>query len=178
MGENRSCKLARPIAKRRLQLRHIVLAAATASCLSTSAVQTVDHYVSTGDNLFVGTFLPVDSPGAINASFDLMKNVFGTRRIVWRGLQESKYIEGTARPENVIIYQNILSSRNLLLNQQLNQVAVTAAHARGMQLWGFDGLYDFGTAAKDPVFYGFPGEQEHYLRTDHPDWIPVDKYGD
>jgi HEAT repeat protein len=170
-----------PLPKRKS--RALRLSAACAAVLlgipaTPAATPVIDHYISTGDNLFVGTFLPFDSPAAINASFDLLKDVYGTRRIYWRGLQESKYTEGTARPENVVIYKNILSSRDLLDNQHINQLAVNAAHARGMQIWGVDQIYDFGTAAKDPVFYGFPGEQEHYLRTDHPEWIPVDKYGD
>ncbi len=162
----------------------VVLASATlltalpAARQALGATPVIDHYISTGDNQFVGTFLPVDTPAGINASFDLLKEVYGTRRIYWRGLQESAYIQAVPRPENVMMNRNIVNSRDLLVNQQMNQVAVAAAHARGMQIWGLSTIYDWGAAAKDSIFTGFPGEYEHPLRFDHPDWIPVDKYGD
>jgi hypothetical protein len=155
-----------------------VLAILPATHQAFAATPVIDHYISTGDNFFVGSFLPVDSPAAINASFDLIRDVYGTRRIYWRGLQESLYIQTPPRPENPVVYNNLAQSRDLIENQNINQVAVQAAHSRGMQIWGLGSIYDWGVAAKDPIFFGYPGDHEHPLRVDHPEWVPVDKYGD
>jgi|GEM_PF-1775747 len=138
----------------------------------------IHHYNSTGDNHYIGTFLPLDSPAAIAASFDLMKDVYGTSRIYWRGMQESSYVQGAARPENVVINKVIEQARDYIDNDNINAVAVQAAHARGMELWGATQLYDWGVEAKDPIFYSTPGEYEHPIRANNPAWRPVDKYGD
>jgi len=143
-----------------------------------AATPIIDHYSSSGDNHYIGTFLPLDSPAAIAASFDLLKDVFGTRRIYWRGLQESSYVQGAPRPENVVINKVIQQARGYIDDLNINQVAVQQAHARGMEMWGATQLYDWGVEAKDPIFYGAPGEYEHPLRANNPEWRPVDKYGD
>lgn len=162
----------------RWKVAAIILAAAPAAPQVLAAEPVIDHYISTGDNFFVGSFLPVDSPAAINASFDLLRDVYGTRRVYWRGLQESLYVQTPSRAENPVVDNNLAQSRDLIVNQHINQVAVEAAHARGMQIWGVGSIYDWGVAAKDPIFFGYPGDHEHYLRVDNPEWIPVDKYGD
>jgi len=154
------------------------LAASQFAFHASAATPVIDHYSSTGDNLYIGTFLPMDSPAAINASFDLMKDLYNTRRIYWRGMQETSYTQGAPRPENVIIDKVIAQARDLVENQNINSVARAAAHARGMQFWGMSQLYDWGVEAKDPIFYNTPGEYEHPMRANNPQWRPVDKYGD
>jgi len=69
-------------------------------CLSATVSYgtTIDHYISTGDNHFVTTWLPVESPNSIRASFDLLKDVWGVRRIHWRGLQEAQYSSSGPTP--------------------------------------------------------------------------------
>jgi hypothetical protein len=178
-GENEVVQMFSRNQLRSRSRRSLALAAVCALATSANAATPViDHYSSTGDNFYIGTFLPMDSPAAINASFDLMKDLYGTRRIYWRGMQETTYIQGAPRPENVVINKVIGQAKDYLLNQNLNTYAVNAAHSRGMQIWGANQLYDWGVEAKDPIFYGFPGEYEHPLRADHPEWRPVDKYGD
>src|SRR2546430_1031282 len=135
-------------ANRKGKMRYAIIAAALAPCFdSRGATPVIDQYTSTGDNLYIGTFLPEDSPASINASFDLMKDLYGTRRIYWRGLQESSYIDTPSRPENVIINKVIENSRDLINNQNLNAYAAQAAHARGMQFWGATQLFDWGVPA-------------------------------
>ncbi len=158
--------------------RAVLTAVLATAAFGPRASAVIDHYSSSGDNHFVGTFLPLDSPAAIAASFDLMKDVYGTRRVYWRGLQESSYVQGAPRPENVVINKVIGQARDYIDNMNINLVASNAAHARGMEFWGATQLYDWGVEAKDPIFYGTPGEYEHPLRADHPEWRPVDKYGD
>lgn len=162
---------------RKIRIPVLVTAVATVT-MASRASAVIDHYSSSGDNHFVGTFLPLDSPAAIAASFDLMKDVYGTRRIYWRGLQESSYVQGAPRPENVVINHVIGQAKDYIDNLNINLAASNAAHARGMEFWGATQLYDWGVEAKDPIFYGTPGEYEHPLRADNPQWRPVDKYGD
>src|SRR5437763_14515896 len=49
----------------------------------------LDCFISTGDNHWVGSWLPIDSKASIEASFDLLKQL-GVRRVYWRGLEEAK----------------------------------------------------------------------------------------
>jgi HEAT repeat protein len=169
-------------------VRHarFVLLAATAALSrqlcspSTAIAQTysADQYSSTGDNLLEGQDLPMDSAASITDSFNLMKALYGTTTIYWRGLQESSYVNNTPRPDNVVINENIQHSTDLLDNQNLNQVAVQTAHSLGMQIWGVTQLYDWGVPAKDAIFYGYPGDYETNILADNPQWAPVNKYGD
>lgn len=140
------------------------------------AATPVDQYLSTGDNHYVGSWLPLDSPAAIDASFDLLKNVFNTRRIYWRGLDDQTLVEAVAHPEHVVAYRNIQWLKTLINDRGINDYAVQAAHARGMEIWGQMSLYDWGSGP-DVGVYSFPSQHEHPLRVDHPEWIPVDKYG-
>lgn len=135
-----------------------------------------DQYLSTGDNHYVGNWLPLDSPAAIDASFDLLNDVFGTNRVYWRGLQDQLLVESNRHPEHVVP-NRFFSHLDSLINQQgLNDYAVQAAHARGMEIWGQTSLYDWGSTP-DMGTYGFPSQAEHPLRTNNPEWAPVDKYG-
>ena len=60
-----------------------------------------DCYVTTGDNYWMSTWLPIDSEAAINASFDLLKEAWGMRRVYWRGLEMATWLDTCAfRAEN------------------------------------------------------------------------------
>ena len=145
---------------------------------SLAAVPYVDQYTSTGDNFLIGTDLPENSVASIQASFQLMKDLYGTQTIYWRGLQESSYIDTVPRTDNVQINAAIQNSTNLLNNENLNQVAVQTAHSLGMQIWGATQLYDWGVPAKDSIFYGYPGDYQTTFAANNPQWAPVDKYND
>lgn len=135
-----------------------------------------DQYLSVGDNLYQGDWLALDSPAAIDASFNLLKDVFDTRRIYWRGFEAQLQNQSVPRPENARSTDFYEYTQNWENVQHLNDYAVQAAHARGMEIWGQMSLYDWGSSADVGVF-GFPAQHEHPLRADNPQWIPIDKYG-
>ncbi len=136
----------------------------------------IDQYSSTGDNRYSGNWLPLNTEAAIDASFDLLNDVFSTRRIYWRGMQDQVLIESTPRPEN-IVQNSFLQYLDYSINTRgLNDYAVQAAQSRGMEIWGQTGLYDWGSTANIGV-YGFPAADEHPIRVQNPEWVPVDKYG-
>ncbi|MFT5466975.1 MAG: HEAT repeat protein [Verrucomicrobiales bacterium] len=138
----------------------------------------MDIYVSTGDNHFLGSSLPIDSPASIDATFDLFRDVHHARRIYWRGLEASCWLETMhARPENpryssfwdwlVELYETVSP----------DTLAVKAAHERGMEIWGMGSLWDWGGPADTPGFGDYPFTFESKLKLDHPEWAPIDKHG-
>jgi HEAT repeat protein len=146
------------------------------SAATAVAQQAHDQYLSTGDNFYVGSWLPLETPAAIDASFNMLKDVFNTRRIYWRGMEDQLLKETVPRPETVVVQKYLDHVENLIDNRSINDYAIQAAHARGMEIWGQTALYGWGSAADDGV-YGFPGSYEHPIRVNNPEWIPVDKYG-
>jgi len=141
------------------------------------AQQVNDQYLSTGDNFYVGSWLPLETPAAIDASFNMLKDVFHTRRIYWRGMEDQLLSESVPRPERVVVDKYLGYINELFDNRGINDYAVQAAHARGMDIWGQMSMYDWGSQ-EDAGTYGFPANHEHPLRANNPEWIPVDKYGD
>ena len=138
----------------------------------------VGVYISTGDNHWLGLHLPVDSPAAIADTFDMLKAVHGADRIYWRGLQEATAVETMhVRPENFRYATAFDWFRHLIVDCELEKTAVQLAHERGMELWGVGTLGDWGAPADTPGFGDFPSPCEAKLRLEHPDWVPVDRYG-
>jgi HEAT repeats len=159
---------------------HATLAAALIlSCPPGPGAEPVmDVYVSTGDNHFLGSSLPVDSPASIEATFDLFKNVNHARRIYWRGLEEACWISTMhARPENPRYFSLWTWMQWLYANVKPDQVAVKAARARGMEIWGMGTLWDWGSPAGTPTFNDYPFPFESKLKLEHPEWAPVDQHG-
>ena len=137
----------------------------------------IDVYVSTGDNHFLGSSLPIDSPASIAATFDLLRDVNRARRIYWRGLEEASWVSTMrARPENCRYYSFWEWLQTLYAGVTPDQLAVKAAHARGMEIWGMGSLWDWGAAADTPGFGDYPFCYESKLRLEHPEWAPVDKH--
>ena len=138
---------------------------------------TLDVYISTGDHHWMASSLPVDSPASIAASFDMLKAV-GVRRIYWRGLQEAQ-MQATAhvREDNFHYATWMEWSRHLIEDLDIERLAVEAAHERGMELWGVGTLGDWGCTADTPGYGDYPWFWESTLRIEHPEWVPVDKYG-
>ncbi|MFT6617745.1 MAG: hypothetical protein ACJASX_000631 [Limisphaerales bacterium] len=138
----------------------------------------VDVYVSTGDNHFLGSSLPIDSPASIEATFDLFRDVQHARRIYWRGLEASSWLETMhARPENPRYYSFWKWLEELYETVSPDTLAVNAAHARGMEIWGMGSLWDWGGPADTPGFGDYPFTFESKLKLEHPEWAPVDKHG-
>ncbi|MBN2456934.1 MAG: HEAT repeat domain-containing protein [Sedimentisphaerales bacterium] len=147
----------------------------------------IDHYISTGDNRFVCTWLPIESPNSIEASFDLLKDLWKTRRIYWRGLQEVQDWKtfGNLPEPNIVqpgCYPRSASFWHwieyLAASDANEAFVVQAAHDRGMELWGMGNLFDWGGGGDIPVnaAYGYPLGWESPLRRAHREWLPVDKY--
>ena len=138
----------------------------------------VDVYVSTGDNHFLGSSLPIDSPASIEATFDLFQHVNHARRVYWRGLEASCWIATMhARPENPRYFSFWQWLTWLYAEVKPDPLAVQAAHARGMEIWGMGSLWDWGSPADTPGFGDYPFTFESKLKLEHPEWAPVDKYG-
>ena len=159
---------------------HFALAAALIlSCpIAPGAEPVMDVYVSTGDNHFLGSSLPIDSQASIEATFDLFKNVNHARRIYWRGLEEACWVSTMhARPENPRYYSLWTWMRWLYANVKPDPIAVKAAHARHMEIWGMGSLWDWGSPADTPTFNDYPFQYESKLKLEHPEWAPVDKHG-
>ncbi|MBT4817413.1 MAG: HEAT repeat domain-containing protein [Lentisphaerae bacterium] len=135
-------------------------------------------YISTGDSHFLGGSLPVDSRASIEAAFDMLKHVFGIKRIYWRGLQEAAWMEVMhVREENFRSASFHHWSHQLLREHDLEKLAVQIAHAKGLELWGVGTLGDWGATPETPSFTQFPMSAEARFRIEHPEWAPVDKYG-
>ena len=138
----------------------------------------LDVYVSTGDNHFLGSSLPIDSPASVEAAFDLFKNVNHARRVYWRGLEASCWLRTMqARPENLRYYSFWEWLVELYRSVSPDTLAVQAAHARGMEIWGMGSLWDWGSPADTPGFGDYPFTFESKLKLEHPEWASVDKHG-
>jgi len=137
----------------------------------------LDCYVSTGDNHWLGSSLPIDSKASIEATFDLFKKL-GMRRIYWRGLQEAAWLDTMQFREENCRYASFWKYLLRLYKEvDVDRLAVEAAHKRGMEIWGVGTMFDWGASADTPCFGDFPHNSESRLRQRHPEWFPVDKHG-
>ncbi len=165
--------------RRRLGLSCLALLPFAAICAAadTGPAQ-LDVYVSTGDNHFLGSSLPIDSPASIGATFDLFQNVNHARRIYWRGLEEACWVSTMqARPENLRYHSLWTWMQWLYAHVNPDDLAVKAAHARGMEIWGVGTLWDWGSPADTPTFGDYPFPFESKLKLAHPEWAAMDKHG-
>ena len=138
----------------------------------------LDVFVSTGDNHFLGSSLPIDSEASIGATFDLFQRVNHARRIYWRGLEEATWVATMhARPENPRYYSLWKWMEWLYANVKPDETAVKAAHGRGMEIWGVGTLWDWGSPADTPTFGDYPFPFESKLKLDHPEWASLDRHG-
>ena len=151
-------------------------APAIPSSPSTSAQ--LDVFVSTGDNHFLGSSLPIDSEASIEATFDLFQQANHARRVYWRGLEEAAWVATMhARPENPRYYSLWKWMERLYADVKPDETAVRAAHRRGIEIWGVGTLWDWGSPADTPTFGDYPFPFESKLKLEHPEWACVDKRG-
>jgi HEAT repeat protein len=137
-----------------------------------------DCYVTTGDNYWMSTWLPIDSEAAINASFDLLKDAWGMRRVYWRGLEMATWLDTCEfRAENRQFDDYWKWARHLGKEVGVDRLAVAAAHKRGMEIWGVGSLFDWGSGPDVGWGEEFPYQSESRLRIEHPKWVPVDRHG-
>ncbi len=143
-----------------------------------AAQPVIDIYVSTGDNHFLGSSLPIDSPASIEATFDLFKHVNHARRVYWRGLEAACWLATIeARPENPRYHSFWEWLVALNATVRPDELAVRAAHARGMEIWGVGSLWDWGSPPDTPGFNDYPFCFDNKLKLAHPEWAPQDRHG-
>ena len=160
-----------------MMMRHLFISLLV-SASALAQTQEMGVYVSTGDNHFLGSSLPIDSPASIDATFDLFKNVNHANRVYWRGLEEATWVASMqARPENPRYYSLWKWMQELYATVHPDELAVKAAHARGMEIWGVGTLWDWGSPADTPTFGDYPFPFESKLKLEHPEWAAVDKHG-
>lgn len=137
-----------------------------------------DNYISTGDNHWLGQSMAVDSKKSIYDAIKMMKDVFNTKTLYWRGLQEAAWIrELFYRKENYRYSTAFKWFEHLMNEVKVEQIVTKTAHSMGMEVWGVSTLGDWGSPGDTPGFNDFPFCFESKLRIDHPEWAPVDKYG-
>jgi len=137
-----------------------------------------DAYISTGDNHWLGSSLPIDSPQSIEDTFEFLQKVCGVQRVYWRGLEEATWVQTMIeRPENCRYYSFWQWMRRLYREVDPDVLAVKAAKKRGIEIWGVGTLFDWGAQADTPGFGDYPANAESKLRLEHPEWVPVDKHG-
>ena len=121
-------------------------------------------YISTGDNHWLGASLPIDSRESIESAFDFLARL-GVRRVYWRGLEESAWLETVHVRQENCRYASFWSwIRQLYRDVEPDRTAVEAAHRRGMEIWGVAALFDWGGSADTPCFGDFPHQAESRLR--------------
>lgn len=137
----------------------------------------MDIYVSTGDNHWLGQSLPIDSPRSIADTFQFFADL-GIRRVYWRGLEEATWVDSNVeRPENPRYYGFWKWLRHLYSEVDPDALAAAAAKKHGIEFWGVATLVDWGSQADVPPFNDWPFNNESKLRLEHPEWVPVDRYG-
>jgi len=137
-------------------------------------------YVTCGDNQWNLDSLPVDSPATVEAIFEFLSKTFHIKRVYWRGEQDrmwSQYMH--FRSENPLYYDHFVHWLGYLNNQlKLNDIAVATAHHHGMEIYIFDGLFDFGGTADTSGDGMYPYIHEDRLRIEHPEWVAIDRWGE
>ena len=103
----------------------------------------LDVYISTGDNHWLGDSLAVDSEDSIEDAFDMFKNVLGIRRVYWRGLEEAAWANTAhVREENFRYATFHKWSRYLIKDLNIEKMVTDIAHKHGMKLWAVSTLGD------------------------------------
>ena len=139
-----------------------------------------DVYISAGDSWWLGNkWLPIDSPGSIRDSVRMWSEVLNIKRVYWRGQQEEMMIDfGLIRKENLVYHEFFeVWERHLMKDLHLNQVLVNEAHQRGMEVFLWAPLFDFGGPADSGGCKEYPYYGQLNLTLTHPEWMPVDRYG-
>lgn len=135
-------------------------------------------YVTCGDNQWNLDSLPVDSPATVEAIFEFLSKTFGVKRVYWRGEQDRMWLQ-YHRIRSAFLRDYFINWLGYLDNElKLNDVAVAAAHRHGMEIYIFDGLFDLGGTADTSGDGMYPYIHEDQLRIEHPEWVPIDRWGE
>ena len=134
-------------------------------------------YFSVGDAQDL-LYTPLESKASIEAVFDVLHEKYKLHRVWWRGGQDEIWgNQFVLREQNRYYWRVWEWWRDLQYRVvKCNELAVKAAHQRGMEIWMAYGLFDSGSPA-DVGFVGFPYAAEDKIRVEHPEWAPENKYG-
>lgn len=137
-------------------------------------------YTSAGDNQWVSDWPPLDSPATVEALVEWLSRTYGVKRLYWRGEQDRMWLEYYQfRPEIPLYYDFWLNwLRHLTWKVGTDDLAVAAAHRLGMQIYIFDGLFEHAAQGDAGGCGMFPYQCEDKLRIEHPEWCPVDRWGE
>jgi HEAT repeat protein len=135
-------------------------------------------FCGTGDHLWVRDREPVDSPASIDAMFEWMAKTYGIKRMYWRGGQthiwDQSYKVGEEAPNS---YDWAMGWKHHLYNDlKINEAAVAAAKRNGMEIFLYTGLFEHGVQPDVGIVAPYPFEDR--LRMEHPEWCPVDRWGE
>jgi len=158
----------------------LIMAVAGASVVSADGPdgRPLHVFCGTGDNLWNPHVEPLDSPESVDAMFEWMAETYGASRIYWRGSQghiwDRHYQVGDAKP---LQYDWANGWKHHLYREvKLNEAAVSAAHAHGMEFFAYSGLFEYGVQPDVGIICPYPFEDR--LRIEHPEWCPVDRWGE
>jgi len=133
-------------------------------------------FCGTGDHLWVREREPVDSPAAIEAMLEWMSKTYKIKRLYWRGGQtmmwDKHFMVGQETP---LQYDWAAWKHHLYNDVKINEAAVGAAKRNGMEIFLYTGLFEFGVQPDIGIVGPYLFEDE--LRIEHPEWCPVDRWG-
>ena len=109
------------------------------------AKKSIDCYISSGDNHFLGMSLAMDSKKSIDDGLKMLKDVFNTKTFYWRGLEEAAWVKTLNYREENYRYASALKWFEILINKgNLEKIVTTSAHKLGMEVWGVSTVGDLG----------------------------------
>jgi len=157
-----------------------VALAAPSSAKGQPGSQRLYAYVSVGDNQWVSDWPPIDSPATVDALFEWLSQTYHVRRIYWRGEQDRMFLQHYHfRPENPRYYDFWTNWLRYLTDEvKTDDLAIAAAKRHGMEIYVFDGLFEHGAQGDAGGCGMFPYSCEDQLRLEHPEWCPVDRWGE
>ncbi|HLY59616.1 MAG TPA: HEAT repeat domain-containing protein [Terriglobia bacterium] len=153
--------------------------ASSAEEAARSEGRSVDVWVSAGDNWWFGTWLALDSPASIRDSVQMWSDVLHVKRVYWRGQQEEMMIDhALVRKENLDYYEFMDRwERYLIKEVGVNHALVDEAHKHDMEVYIWAPLFDYGGLPDYGGTKEWPYFSQIKLTLEHPEWMPVDRYG-
>jgi len=138
----------------------------------------VEAHLTPGDNWYGSDWLALESPASIKDSVQMLADVFHVKRVYWRGQQDEMYVDhALIRKDNFTYYDLWQWNRHLIKDVGVNRLLVHEAHSRGMEVYAWATLFDFGGPADTGCCFDYPGQLQMRLTIDNPEWMPVDRYG-
>jgi len=106
-----------------------------------------------------------------------MAATYGIRRLYWRGGQTMMWDRHSKVGEESPLQHDWSVWKHYLYNRlRINEAAVAAARRHGMEIFLYTGLFEFGVQPDIGIVGPYPFEDE--LRIEHPEWCPVDRWGE